>query len=130
MEAVKLYMDESLLTIDSGASCLEAAQKMCDNNIGALLVKDKEFYVGIVTEGDLSRRVMAQELSPKEVKVKRIMTSSIVTLDCRVSMTAAFLEMSRKKIRHLAVTDRGRYVGILSVKDFAAYYTHKLAWEK
>lgn len=130
MEAVKLYMDESLLTINSEASCLEAAQKMCDNKVGSLLVKNKEFYVGIMTEGDLSRKVMAQELFPKEVQVKRVMTSFIVTLDCRASMTAAFLEMARKKIRHIAVTDQGRYVGILSIKDFATYYTHKLTWKK
>jgi len=127
MDAVKFYMDESLLTIDSGASCLEAARSMSGNKVGCLLVMENGFYTGVVTEGDLSRRVFANELSPADVAVAAIMTEPIVTVESKTSMAEAFLIMNKRKIRHILVTDQGRYVGMLSIKDFAAYYTSKFS---
>jgi CBS domain-containing protein len=55
------------------------------------------------------------------------MNKEIISVESNSSMEEAFKEMSKRKIRHVAVTDKGRYVGILSIKDFATYYTNKYA---
>jgi CBS domain-containing protein len=125
MEKVNDYMDDQILWIDSDASVTQASQKMTENCVGSLIVKENTFYVGFLTEGDISRKVVTKQLSPNEVRVIEIMSKEVVTVESNSSMEQAFKEMSRRKIRHIAVTNKGRYVGILSIKDFATYYTNK-----
>jgi CBS domain-containing protein len=129
METVKDYMDDQILWISSDATTTHASQKMTENCVGSLIVKENTYYVGFLTEGDISRKVVSKQLIPDEVTVKEIMTKDIVTVESNASMEEAFKEMSMRKIRHVAVTKDGRYVGILSVKDFATYYTNKFAGE-
>ena len=125
METVKEYMDDQIIWVGSDASVTHASQKMTENCVGSLIIKENTFYVGFLTEGDISRRVVSKQLNPDEIAVKEIMNDEIVTVEIDCSMEAAFKEMSRRKIRHIAVTDNGRYVGILSIKDFSTYYTNK-----
>jgi CBS domain-containing protein len=125
METVKDYMDDQIVWISSDASVTHASQKMTDNGVGSLIIKENTFYVGFLTEGDISRKVVAKQLSPDEVTVQEIMSKDIVAVESNSSMEEAFKQMSRRKIRHIAVTHGGIYVGILSIKDFATYYTNK-----
>jgi CBS domain-containing protein len=125
METVKDYMDDQILWVSSDATVTQASQKMTENCVGSLIVKENTFYIGFLTEGDISRKVVSKKLSPDEVVVMEIMSKDIVTVESNSSMEEAFKEMSRRKIRHIAVTSKGRYVGILSIKDFATYYINK-----
>jgi CBS domain-containing protein len=125
METVNDYMDDQILWIDSDATVTQASQKMTENYVGSLIVKENTFYVGFLTEGDISRKVVSRQLNPDEVTAKEIMSKEIVVVESNSSMEKAFKEMSRRKIRHIAVTNSGRYVGILSIKDFATYFTNK-----
>jgi len=125
MEKVRDFMDDEILWISSDATATKASQEMTKNCVGSLIVKEDTFYVGFLTEGDISRKVVSKQLNPDEVTAKEIMSKEIVTVESNSSMEQAFKEMSKKKIRHIAVTNKGRYVGILSIKDFATYYTNK-----
>jgi CBS domain-containing protein len=118
METVKDYMDDQILWISSDATVTQASQKMTENCVGSLIVKENTFYIGFLTEGDVSRKVVSKKLNPDEVVVMEIMSKDIVTVESNSSMEEAFKEMSRRKIRHMTVTSKGRYVGILSIKDF------------
>ena len=118
-------MDDQILWVSSDATVTQASQKMTENCVGSLIVKENTFYIGFLTEGDISRKVVSKKLSPDEVVVMEIMSKDIVTVESNSSMEEAFKEMSRRKIRHMAVTSKGRYVGILSIKDFATYYINK-----
>lgn len=129
METVKDYMDDQIIWIRSDASVTHASQKMTESCVGSLIVKENTFYVGFLTEGDISRKVVSKKLNPDEVTAKEIMSTEIVTVESASSMEKAFEEMSKRKIRHIAVTTGGRYVGILSIKDFATYYSNKHADE-
>ena len=125
MEKVRDFMDDEILWISSDTTVTQASQKMTKNCVGSLIVKENTFYVGFLTEGDISRKVVSRRLSPDEVTTKDIMNKEIVSVESNSSMEEAFKAMSKRKIRHVAVTDKGRYVGILSIKDFATYYTNK-----
>lgn len=120
-------MDDEIIWISSDATVTQASQKMTESCVGSLIVKENTFYVGFLTEVDISRKVVSRRLSPDEVTTKDIMNKEIISVESNSSMEEAFKEMSKRKIRHVAVTDKGRYVGILSIKDFATYYTNKYA---
>ncbi len=122
-------MEESLLSVQPGASVTDAAKLMLENKVGALLVSSGNEYLGIVTSVDFSRKVLARDLDPKKTKISSIMAKPLITLDRDQSMKDAYQCMHRNNIRHLAVTKNDEVVGILSVKDFANYYYHEVEKE-
>ena len=123
-------MDESFLNIRAESSALEAVKKMRENKLDALIVVKGSENLGIVTATDLSLKIVAEELNPKETKVKFIMTNPIVSIDSDSSMMEAFVEMGTHGIRHIAVTEEGLTIGILSIKNFVSYYTAKFGTKK
>ena len=128
MDLVKdnvVYMDEANLNILPEATVVEAAKKMRDKKLSALIVAGGGQNLGIITETDLSRKIVAEELNPKETKVKFIMAKPIITVESDSLMMSAFLKMGSHKIRHIAVTEDDLVMGILTMSDFVGYYTKK-----
>ena len=123
MDEIGDYMISPILSIDLESSVQEAAQFMMAHNIGSVLVKEFEEYVGIVTETDLTRKVLGKGLNAESTPVLEIMTSPILSLDCYLSVEEANRFMHKNKIRHLAVTEEEKIVGILSVKDLVSYFS-------
>ena len=120
-----VYMDEANLNILPEATVVEAAKKMRDKKLSALIVAGGGQNLGIITETDLSRKIVAEELNPKETKVKFIMAKPIITVESDSLMMSAFLKMGSHKIRHIAVTEDDLVMGILTMSDFVGYYTKK-----
>jgi len=116
------YMNSPVFSIDHDSTVQEAAQYMHASNVGSLLVKEFDDYAGIVTETDLSRKVVGQGLNPETTKVTEIMAQPLQTMDRFLPVEEASRFMHKHKIRHLPVTEDGKVVGILSVKDLVAYY--------
>lgn len=123
MDEIGDYMISPILSIDLESSVQEAAQFMMAHNIGSVLVKEFEEYVGIVTETDLTRKVLGKGLNAESTPVSEIMTSPILSLDCYLPVEEANRFMHKNKIRHLAVTEEEKIVGILSVKDLVSYFS-------
>ena len=130
MDEVKFYMDESLVTVAAEASVSDAAKIMRDHKVGSLLVVQGEVHVGIITEGDLSRKVIAADISPQEIRVIEVMTQPIISIDSNQTMAVAFIHMNKKHIRHLAITESDTIKGMLSIKDFGNYYANKFGKSK
>ena len=123
MDEIGDYMISPILSIDLESSVQEAAQFMVAHNIGSVMVKEFEEYVGIVTETDLTRKVLGKGLNAESTPVSEIMTSPILSLDCYLPVEEANRFMHKNKIRHLAVTEEEKIVGILSVKDLVSYFS-------
>jgi CBS domain-containing protein len=124
VEEIGDYMTSPVLNVDSEASVKEAAQIMQVRRIGALFVKKGDEFVGIITENDLSRKVVADSLDPATTKVSEIMAAPLHTLDCIEHIEKANQLMAQKKIRHLGVTKNDEIIGILSVRDLVAYFSN------
>ncbi|MCH8157544.1 MAG: CBS domain-containing protein [Nitrospinae bacterium] len=122
MDEVGDYMSSPVLSIDAQSSVQEAAEHMNGNSIGALLVKDLGNFVGIITETDLTRRVVGKGLNPESTLVSEVMTKGVLSIDRFLPMDEANKYMHTHKIRHLAVTEEEQIVGMLSVKDLVSYY--------
>ncbi len=123
MDEIGDYMVSPVLSIDIESTVQEAALFMTINNIGSLLVKKFDEYVGIVTETDLTRKVLGNGLNPDATPISEIMTSPVLSLDCYLPIEEANRFMHKNKIRHLGVTEEDKIVGILSVKDLVSYFS-------
>ncbi len=116
------YMNAPVLSIAHDSTVQEAAQYMRVSNVGSLLIKEYDDYVGIVTETDLTRKVVGGGLNPEATPIANIMTQPVQTMDRFLPVEEANKYMHKNKIRHLAVTENGKIVGMLSIKDLVAYY--------
>ena len=123
-EEIGDYMVSPVLSIAPDASTQEAAKLMESKHIGSLLVKDGENFVGIITETDLTRKIVAQGLQDKNPKVSDVMTAPLQTIDCHEPIVDANQLMANKRIRHIAVTENDQVVGMLSVKDLIHYFAN------
>jgi CBS domain-containing protein len=108
-------------SINPGQSIAEAVAVMRQHGVGCLLVCEGEKLIGIFTERDLMRRVLATGL-PLTWPVADVMTSNPVTVGPKESIGAAVKRMEQGGYRHLPVVDgAGRPVGVLSVKRIIHY---------
>lgn len=117
-----VMMNRTIRTIRTDATLLEAAKAMREGRVGALMVEDESQLVGVVSETDLVRKAMAEARDLRQDKVRAIMSSPIITIDIDRPAGDASDLMSEQGIRHLAVTDGGKIVGVISVRDLLRYY--------
>lgn len=103
--------------IDPLESVLEAARKMNEQRVGALLVQIDGYLVGIVTERDYITKVILDHTTSQNTKVSEIMTRELVTVDRQETVDTCINLMREHHIRHLPVVEEGKAVGILSLRD-------------
>lgn len=115
-------MNKSIRTIPADTNLCDAAKAMNLFKVGALIVEEGETMIGILSESDLVRRGMAKELDLRKETVRNVMSSPIISIDIGRATNEANDLMGEKGIRHLAITDSGKIVGIISVRDLLRYY--------
>src|ERR1700752_1749615 len=121
MATVAEVMNRSVLAVDPTASIGEAAEKMMDAGVGAVVVmEDMVRLVGIVTERDILRAV-AQRARAAEARVRQWMTESVITIDPETTVEDAAKMMFERNFRHLPVTRDGRLLGIVSLRRLRPY---------
>jgi CBS domain-containing protein len=107
--------------VAAGRTVAEAVSLMRHDKVGCVLVCEGDRIVGIFTERDLLRRVLA-EGKPLTTPVAECMTPNPVVVHPKESVAAAVRDMEEGGYRHLPVVDEvGRPVGILSVKRIVHY---------
>ena len=93
MDEVKFCMKQDIISVSSKASAAEVAQTMVDTKTGSVLIEKDGEYVGILTEGDLSQRVIAKLKKPIDVQAASIMSQPIISIESNQLMATAFLTM-------------------------------------
>ncbi len=124
LEDIGSYMASPVLSIDAKTSILDAAKFMHDNNIGSLFIKSGDDFVGIVTETDFTRKVLGMGLSPESTSVDSVMTSPIMSMERTKLVTEANQFMASNKVRHLGVTENGKIIGVISVRDLVHFFAN------
>ena len=117
MIPVKLVMRKEILSINVKTPVWKAAKLMEDRNVGSLLIKRGGSNVGILTETDIVQKVVAAGLDPATTQVGDVMSTPLITIEAKESVVDADELMERQHIRHLVVTERGKVVGVASVRD-------------
>lgn len=121
MATVGQLMTRDLSAVPGEMTIQEAAALMHGSHIGSLLVKTGEIFSGIITETDIVRAV-AERINVAGTAVSQWMSKPILSVEKNLSPHYARDLMADKHIRHLAVTDAGTIVGIISARDLLAYF--------
>ena len=122
MSKVGDFMSTTLYSVSPGENAYEAVEKMYQNNIGALLVKDGEEYVGMFTKTDWMVLVLRGEGDPKTMKVSSLMTKLEHTIDQDRTIAEVCAVIEKNRVRHIPVTKENNIVGMFSVKDLEKFY--------
>jgi signal-transduction protein with cAMP-binding, CBS, and nucleotidyltransferase domain len=104
-------------SVTSDSSIFEAAKRMADHNIGALLVVDSGQITGILSERDCVQKVAARGKSCKDTSVREAMTTDVISVDPDESLDECTSIMLSKGIRHLPVVQGGKPIGMVSLRD-------------
>ncbi|HXY56675.1 MAG TPA: CBS domain-containing protein [Nitrososphaerales archaeon] len=106
-----------IITVEEDATVVAASKVMADNGRGSVVVLRKGATVGFLTERDILTKVVAASLDPRSTKVKDVMTTSPVTIEKDRPLREAIDLMNRKGVRRMLVTEKGRIVGVFTLRD-------------
>ena len=112
-----LIKDNALHTITAEQTVLEAAREMVASNIGAIPVLREGELIGIFSERDIMKRVVAEGRDPARTRVSEVMTANPLTVDMRESIEHCMVLMKEHSFRHLPVCDGKKLKGIVSLRD-------------
>ena len=115
---VREAMSSPVISVKEDQDIVEASKIMNNLRIGSIVVVDNdEKPLGILTERDLVYRVIAQDVIPREITVKEVMSSPLKMVDPDMTLEEAMVAMGQENIRRLGVTYKGRLEGIITDKD-------------
>ncbi len=117
-EPVRKIMTKGPPMIAPDKMVVEAIEMMKRYRVGSVLVGESEDNaVGIVSEADIVRKVFAAGANLDTVKVEEIMSSPLISVDVKTPIHKIYHTMTEHCIRHLVITELGKKVGFISVKD-------------
>ncbi len=117
------HMTNDIRSVPADATLKEASRLMQKWKIGSLLVAEGRYYVGFITDTDLAREVVAEGIDSGTTPVKLCMRKPPITIEGNQPIIEAVRLMKDKATRHLAVTQDGTIVGVLSVSNILRYYS-------
>ena len=117
------HMSTEIRNVSQDSSLREAGQQMQQWKLGSLLVTDRQSYVGFITDSILAREVVAKGLDPNTTLVKTCMRTPVVAIEGDRPIIDAVRMMKEQATRHLAVTQDGAIIGVISVSNVLRYYS-------
>ncbi|KYH40324.1 MAG: inosine-5'-monophosphate dehydrogenase related protein [Candidatus Bathyarchaeota archaeon B26-1] len=109
------------ITLDEETTVSEAARMMRDKGEGCAIIMSGDSPVGMITERDITWKVVGEGLDPKAVKVKDIMSTPLVTVDPDTDLAEAAKIMGRHRVRRLAVVKENKIYGVVKAVDIARH---------
>jgi len=116
---VKDIMSKPVISIEENKTAEDAGKLMKRTRKGCLIVTKKNKPVGILSDSDLIKRVVATNLRAKQVKIKDIMSKPLVSVKTTDNILAAVRKMKKSNIHRLPVIEQGKVVGLISMYDAA-----------
>lgn len=113
--------DGAMLSTSPDVTVLAAAILMNERGTGSVLIMEDDRLVGIFTERDLMRRVVAMVKDPASTPLRDVMTTALVTCTPQASMSDCGTLMSDRRIRHLPVIEGDKVVGMITTGDLLAH---------
>lgn len=125
MTSVKDLMTKEVLTIALNSTVYDAAKLMRAHKRGSIVVVDKDEPIGIITERDLARKIVAENLLSSDVKIENIMSQPIITIEPEASIKEVARMMLKNEVRRLPVIKDKKLVGIIVATDFIRHLGKK-----
>jgi CBS domain-containing protein/sugar phosphate permease len=114
-KAVKEVMKSPPVTLYPQATLADAAKTMAEKNIGFVVLTEGDKLVGVVSERDVVKALASG--MPLNTPLEKIATKKVITIEPDKSVVEAADLMAENKIRHLVIAERGKVVGVVSLRD-------------
>lgn len=117
---VSEIMNKSIISVEKDDTIKMAVKKMVHGDFGAVIVAEKDKPVGMLTERDILK-YLANERMDLENKVELIMSTPLISVDTSTSLDKAADIMLTNNIRRLMITEKDKYVGIISQRELQRF---------
>jgi CBS domain-containing protein len=118
-KSVRDAMTQDPRSIGASASVVEAARLMREQHIGSLPVTEDERPVGMITDRDITTRVVAESAAPETTSVGDVYSRTLISVQPDDGLDDALRLMARHQVRRLPVVENGRLVGVVAQADIA-----------
>lgn len=118
-------MNKKVIKVKPSDNIVAVSKKMLTTDAGCTLVYDKNKAVGIITERDVVRRVVAKGYDINKVLVKEVMSAPVISIEPNVNIFYAGKLMKDRGFKRLPVAEKGRVIGILTDTGLSTYFTVK-----
>jgi predicted transcriptional regulator len=119
-QPVEKVMTKGVMAVELNTNAKDCARAMAKKGVSCAVITQQGSAVGIVTERDLVSKVMAESIDAKNVLVRDIMSTPLITITPDAPLTGASEMMARYRVRRLVVVDSsGALVGIITTGDIA-----------
>lgn len=116
---VKEAMKSNPVIVKLTITVLEAAKLMRERKIGNVIVVEKKHPIGILTESDILKKIVAEGKNANEILVEEVMSTPIIVADPYIPVEEAMKTMGKCNIRRLPVVENGELIGIITHKDIS-----------
>jgi len=103
--------------IGPASTAFDALEMMAEKNVGALPVLENGLLIGVFSERDYARKVVLKGKSSKNTAVREVMSSPPIYVDPGTTLRECMVLMTKNRVRHLPVLDKGVLLGIISIGD-------------
>lgn len=104
-------------SVDSSQTVYEAVRYMAERGVGAVPVIDDGQLQGMFSERDYARKVILEGKASRDTLLRDVMTSPVITIAPNALAEEGLALMTRKRIRHLPVMEKGQLTGLVSIGD-------------
>src|SRR2546423_6736975 len=118
-KSVRDAMTADPRSIGASASVVEAARLMREQHIGSLPVTEDERLVGMITDRDITTRVVAEGAVPETMSVGDVYSRDPISVEPNNDLEEALQLMAHHQVRRLPVVENGRLVGMVAQADIA-----------
>jgi CBS domain-containing protein len=115
------HKGREVVSLVAAESVLNAARLMNERGIGGIVVTDQGEMVGIFTERDILRRVVAEQRDPAQTVLRDVMTESVITCRPEATLEECTGVVTQKRIRHLPVVDEDGLCGLITSGDILGF---------
>jgi CBS domain-containing protein len=118
-KSVRDAMTAAPRSIGASASVVEAARLMREQHIGSLPVTEDDRLVGMITDRDITTRVVAESAVPETTSVGDVYSRDLISVEPNSDLDEALRLMARHQVRRLPVVENDRLVGMVAQADIA-----------
>ena len=125
METVKNIMIKKVVNFDENTSLDKIAQELGKYDIGCAIITRNKKPIGIITERDIVKRIVARNLNPKKTIAKNVMSSPVETINEHTNIYYTSKVMRDKKFQRYPVVRNGKIIGIITQTTLIDYFTEQ-----
>lgn len=113
----EILQERPIYSVNRDQTVIETVRYMAEKNVGAVPVMKENRLVGVFSERDVIKRVVARGLDPAKVIVGEVMTTKLVIAEADERYESCLSKMRQAHCRHLPVVQEDRLIGMVSLRD-------------